>query len=758
MQLCKKEGERTMNRKSAVYRSQLNLLKPFAAKCSLGVVRRTQDSIGRLMSRAYTDLVDRKTVMVGDIKCAMLTPREELSSGVVLYIHGGGYVAGNLDYANGFGSMLAAKCGIRVFTVEYRLAPEYPYPAALDDVMDAYGHLLSSGYEPSRIALCGESAGGGLCYALCQKLRDKGRTMPAGIIAISPWTDLTLASESYEINKKNDPSMTVERLKYFADAYVYGGSDDGRGRISPAVNPNAEDDRIRKSEPRLSPLLDSQEKMPESLIFVGGDEIMYDDSVLMHERLISAGCKSELVVAPGLWHGYVLYDLPERESDFGRIAKFLKRVIPAHKKLGWMTLDNAAKIFPASRSRTWSNLFRVSSTFNEDIDRETLRVALDVTVRRFPSMAVAVKEGFFWYYLEEIASPPEILDEKPYPLARMTMRDLRKCAFRVLVYKNRLAVEFFHSLTDGNGGLIFVKTLTAEYIYQKYNVKVPVGNGILDRLEEPSAGELEDSFIKYAGKYTVSRKDTDSYRIEGKREVDGFRTNTTFVIDSEYVRSEAKKRGVTVTVYMTAILIEASRRVQQARVANPARYKPIKVFLPVNLRKMFPSETMRNFILYAMVGINPRLGDYSFDDLCQIIAAQMKQQMTEKNMAAMIKTNVASELNPLVRIVPLAIKNVIMKAVFNAVGEKKSIFSFSNLGVVNVPEEYSAFVKRMDFVLGSQAAAPYNVSALTYGGNMYLNVTRNARDPVLEREIYEVLRERGVPHTVESNTRGRREK
>nr|MBE6545547.1 steryl acetyl hydrolase [Oscillospiraceae bacterium] len=746
-----------MNRKSAVYRSQLNLLKPFAAKCSLGVVRRTQDSIGRLMSRAYTDLVDRKTVMVGDIKCAMLTPREELSSGVVLYIHGGGYVAGNLDYANGFGSMLAAKCGIRVFTVEYRLAPEYPYPAALDDVMDAYGHLLSSGYEPSRIALCGESAGGGLCYALCQKLRDKGRTMPAGIIAISPWTDLTLAGESYEINKKIDPSMTVERLKYFADAYVYGGSDDGRGRISPTVNPNAEDDRKRKSEPRLSPLLDSQEKMPESLIFVGGDEIMYDDSVLMHERLLSAGCKSELVVAPGLWHGYVLYDLPERESDFGRISKFLKRVIPAHKKLGWMTLDNAAKIFPASRSRTWSNLFRVSSTFNEDIDRETLRVALDVTVRRFPSMAVAVKEGFFWYYLEEIASPPEILDEKPYPLARMTMRDLRKCAFRVLVYKNRLAVEFFHSLTDGNGGLIFVKTLTAEYIYQKYNVKVPIGNGILDRLEEPLAGELEDSFIKYAGRYTVSRKDTDSYRIEGKREVDGFRTNTTFVIDSEYVRSEAKKRGVTVTVYMTAILIEASRRVQQARVENPARYKPIKVFLPVNLRKMFPSETMRNFILYAMVGINPRLGDYSFDDLCQIIAAQMKQQMTEKNMAAMIKTNVASELNPIVRIVPLAIKNVIMKAVFNAVGEKKSIFSFSNLGVVNVPEEYSAFVKRMDFVLGSQAAAPYNVSALTYGEYLYLNVTRNARDPVLEREIYEVLRERGVPHTVESNTRGRRE-
>lgn len=746
-----------MNGKRAFYRSQLNILKPFARKCSLGVVRRTQDSVGRLMSRSYTDRVDYEIVMSGDVKCAMLTPREELSSGVVLYIHGGGYVAGNLDYANGFGSMLAAKCGIRVFTVEYRLAPEHPYPAALDDVMDAYGHLLSSGYEPSRIVICGESAGGGLCYALCQKLRDKGRAMPAGIVAISPWTDLTLLNDSYRLNEKFDPSMTVERLKYFADSYVNGGSIDEKGRISPTVNPDAEDDQRKKSEPRISPLFDSQEKMPESLIFVGGDEIMYDDSVLMHERLLKAGCHSELVVAPELWHGYILYDLPERESDFDKISKFLKRTIPARKKLGWMALDNAAKIFPASRSRTWTNLFRVSSTLNEDIDKEVLKVALDVTVRRFPSMAVAVKEGFFWYYLEEIKSPPEILDEKPYPLARMTMPDLRRCAFRVLVYKNRLAVEFFHSLSDGNGGLVFVKTLTAEYLYQKHGVRVPVGDGILDRLEEPTAAELEDSFLKYAGKYSASRKDTNAFKIAGKREADGFRTNTTFVINSDYVVAEAKKRGVTVTVYMSAILIEAAQRVQAGRVENPAKFKPIKVCVPVNLRKMFPSETLRNFVLYANVGIDPRLGEYSFDELCEIISAQMKQQITEKNMAAMIKTNVASELNPIVRIVPLLLKNVIMKAIFNAVGEKKTCFSFSNLGLIKVPEEYSAFVKRMDFVLGSQAAAPYNVSAVTYGGRMYLNVTRNARRPVLEREIYEVLREKDVPHTIESNTGGRRE-
>ena len=369
--------------------------------------------------------------------------------------------------------------------------------------------------------------------------------------------------------------------------------------------------------------------------------------------------------------------------------------------------------------------------------------------------AVAIKEGFFWYYLEEISSLPEILDEKPYPLAGIKMRDLRKCAFRVIVYKNRFAVEFFHSLTDGNGGLIFVKTLTAEYLYQKYGVKVPSGNGILDRLEEPTPDELEDSFIKYAGKYSASRKDTDAYRIGGKREPDGFRTNTAFVIDSDYIRAEAKRRGVTVTVYMTAALIMAAQRVQEKAVRNPARYKPIKICVPVNLRKMFPSNTLRNFVMYVTPGIDPRLGEYGFDDLCQIVAAQIKLQSTKRNMAAIIRANVDSEKNILLRIVPLFIKNIVMKAVFNSVGEKKTCFSFSNLGLVSVPEEYSAHVKRMDFVLGSQASAPYNVSALTYGGEMYLSVTRNASEPVLEREIYGVLRELGVPHTVESNTRGK---
>lgn len=742
-----------MKRLTKLLRSQLLLLKPFLSNCSLATARKGQDKIGALMANSHKSDVVAEEFLIGTMECSMITPKDELSGGVILYLHGGGYTCGNLDYAKGFGTMLAAKCGTRVLCVAYRLAPEHVYPAALQDCSDAYGYLISNGYEPSRILLCGESAGGGLVYSLCVKLREKGWTLPAGIISVSPWTDLTMSGESYRINQKKDPSMTKERLKYYADCYLYGAVTSEKN-LYPRCNDDADEDERIKHQPLASPLFADIDRMPPSLIFVGGDEIMLDDAVKMHEKLLAANCQSELVVTPDMWHGYVLYGLKENERDFDRIRKFIRTNVPHQKKLRWMELDNAAKIFPAARRRNWSNVFRLSATLTEAVDKDVLQTALDVTIRRFPSIAVRLKTGFFWYFLEEIPKAPAIMEEKPYPLSRMIFDDIRKCAFRVIVYENRVAVEFFHALTDGNGGLIFLKTLIAEYLYQKYGVKVPIENGVFDRLEEPTEREMEDSFFKYAGKKPASRADTDAMKLSGTREVDGYKTNTTFIMDAEQVAREAKLRGVTVTAYLTAILITACIRVQEQTVRNPKRYKPIKILIPVNLRKMFPSETLRNFVMYATPGVDPALGTYEFDEICGIVQHQMKLQITKKNMAAMIATNVNNEKQMILRLAPLFVKNFVMKLIFNAVGERKSCFSFSNLGVVKMADAFSSKVERMDFVLGVQSCAPYNTSAITYRGKLNLNVIRNVKEPVLESRLYEVLREQGIGVRAESNTRG----
>ena len=203
------------------------------------------------------------------------------------------------------------------------------------------------------------------------------------------------------------------------------------------------------------------------------------------------------------------------------------------------------------------------------------------------------------------------------------------------------------------------------------------------------------------------------------------------------------------------MLISATARIQAKKKRNPRKYRPVKVLVPVNLRKIFPSKTLRNFVLYATPGIDPRLGDYTFDELCSIVHHQMQLQITKKNMAAMIATNVGDEKPLLLRATPLFIKNIVMKLIFDTVGECKSSFSFSNLGVVQIPPALAEYVSRFDFVLGVQASAPYNTSAITYNGKICLNVIRNIEEPLLEYEIYQMLRELGIRAVAESNTRGK---
>ena len=725
-------------------RTQLLLFKPFVSSCSLEHTRQGQDRLGALMASSYKDDSKYETVSLENFEGAMITPPDVTSRGIILYLHGGGYTCGDLKYACGFGTVLAAKSGVKVFAPAYRLAPENPFPAALDDTLEAYRYLLRIGYLPSDVILCGESAGGGLIYSLCLKLKQTGERLPAGIIAISPWTDLTLSGQSYESNKHADPSLEKEKLDFYANCYLYGSE-----------NPEADTgaDHLRRANPLVSPLFGDTVGLPPSIIFVGGDEILLDDSRLLHEKLLASGSRSQLIITPKMWHVYPLYCLKEHRKDFDRINAFLRTVLPPPEKLRWMRLDNAAKIYPAARSRTWVNIFRLSATLTENVDREILKSALDVTVRRFPSIAVRLRRGFFWYYLEEIPEAPDIMDERSFPLSRMPFDDIQKCAFRVLVYKKRIAVEFFHSVTDGNGGLIFLKTLLAEYLQERYNISISATDGVLDRLEEPSEEELEDSFQRCSGPVGASRNEKTAYKIKGTRESDSFLTDTAFLMSAAQVKEKSKEYGVTATAFIASAALMAIINIQKELGIKRSKMKPSKVLLPVNLRGMFNSKTLRNFVLYVTPEIDPRLGEYSFEEICKSVHHQMGLAINPKLMMTKITTNIRSERIFAIKILPLFIKNPIMKAVFSAVGEKKSCLSLSNLGLIKVPSEMSPYIERMDFVLGIQSTRHYNCGMLTYGDTLSFNIIRNIREPIFERHFHAVLRSLGVKVKVESNQR-----
>ncbi len=424
------------------------------------------------------------------------------------------------------------------------------------------------------------------------------------------------------------------------------------------------------------------------------------------------------------------------------------------KDLRWMKLDNAAKIYPAARRRSWTNVFRLSVTYYDPIDTEVLKSALTKVIKRFPSVAARLRSGLFWYYIEEIGKTPEILREEDYPINRMPFRDIKKCAFRVLYYKNRMSVEIFHSITDGTGGTIFVKNLAAEYIRQKYGEEVPFEEGIVDLDEEPRREELEDSFARYTSKVNPGWKEPNAYAIRGTPEDDGFMHVVSGIMNAEDVHREAKKYGVTVTTFLAAVMMKSIYEHQNERVKNHKHLKPIRVLIPVNLRAFLPSKTMRNFAQYITPDIDPRLGEYSFEEMVNVIHHRMGIDLNAKYLSAKFTPNVRSERVKLLRIMPLFIKNFAMKLVYNAVGEKKSSICMSNLGVVKLPESMVKHIERIDFVLGVQAMSPVNCATITYNGKLIVNFVRTIKESDLERNFFTTLRKMGIRILVESNGSG----
>ena len=200
-------------------------------------------------------------------------------------------------------------------------------------------------------------------------------------------------------------------------------------------------------------------------------------------------------------------------------------------------------------------------------------------------------------------------------------------------------------------------------------------------------------------------------------------------------------------------MMQAILDLQAEAVPNRQRRKPVKVLLPVNLRKIFPSCTLRNFAQYVTPEVDPRLGTYSLDELCRIVHCRMLLDCTDKQMRARIAANVNGEKMLILKLMPLFVKNLALKAVFDTVGECKSCLSFSNLGVITLPEPMGRYVRRMDFIIGPQSRAPYNCGLLTYNGTLYINFIRNIKEPTLERHFYRVLQEQGLKVKAESNQR-----
>lgn len=223
---------------------------------------------------------------------------------IILYCHGGGYTCGGLGYARILAAKLALDTGHDVFSFAYSLAPEKPYPAAINDAMSVYDYLLNKGYGSGQIILAGDSAGGNLVLEMCMKLKEQDRFMPRGLILMSPWTDMTATAKSYQKYKDLDPLLTIEYVHSVRAAYAGEDAD--------------------YSLPQFSPINADLTGFPPTLIQVGSNEILKDDSVRLYKKMLKSEIKARVTVYNGGWHVFQQMPLAKAQQALCEVRDFIE--------------------------------------------------------------------------------------------------------------------------------------------------------------------------------------------------------------------------------------------------------------------------------------------------------------------------------------------------------------------------------------------------------------------------------------------------
>lgn len=249
-----------------------------------------------------------RPVLADGVPSEWLEPAVGKPARVILYLHGGGYTICSPATHRGLAGRIAQAAGARLLSIAYRLAPEHPYPAALEDALAAYRWLLAQGIPAERMAMGGDSAGGGLTLATAVSLYAAGQPLPAALFLISPWTDLTFSGESHRTLKRADPIFQGEGGSSFGPAYS--------GKNDPAL-------------PLISPLFADLHGLPATLIQVGSDEILLDDSTRLEEKMKSAGVNVDLQIWEGMWHVFQSFApwFPEARHAVNRIGRFIRTQI-----------------------------------------------------------------------------------------------------------------------------------------------------------------------------------------------------------------------------------------------------------------------------------------------------------------------------------------------------------------------------------------------------------------------------------------------
>lgn len=401
----------------------------------------------------------------------------------------------------------------------------------------------------------------------------------------------------------------------------------------------------------------------------------------------------------------------------------------------WYPLDDAAKIYPLSMNRNLMSVFRLSVYMNENIIPEILQIALTFTIKRFPFFATTIKNGFFWHYIDSTKRRFAVNHETEIPCKPMNVSISGSQSFRIVYYNNRISVEFFHILTDGTGGIIFLKTLTAEYL-RLFGIKIPYNDGILNVNSVPIDAESSNDFSKATPlEKSAGFIDKSAVQMSGKHAVARPCQVIHFDFNSTELHTAAKQRNASVTAFVLALMFIAGKAATEETKGS------IHIQVPVNMRKFYDSDTIRNFSLYCSIRI-PLCDINDLDGILPNITKQLSENTSKELMNSMM--NAVVKLVRILKYVPLFVKRPVAKLVYGFLGDKVFSNTLSNLGIIKIPEEMRYYVKKMDFVLGTGLTNRASCSMVTLGNTATFSITKMTADPSFEDKLYSLFKENGL--------------
>jgi len=433
-----------------------------------------------------------------------------------------------------------------------------------------------------------------------------------------------------------------------------------------------------------------------------------------------------------------------------RPQKQLKKPVIKSKKDVWYKLDLSATVYPTLQRRDFSSVYRLSVKLKDNVDPALLQQALDLTLPRFPTYKVAIRKGLFWRYLEPNSRPgPFVQEDIKNPCMPMHFKSNNRYLIRVYYYGSRISLEAHHCLGDGTGGMCLLQTLTSVYLGLLGHKITPSGF-VLKLDEDPDPGELEDAYMRYAtAKVKPPRPSEKTYRIRGTKEpfytlniVDG-------VMSVSEVMKTARQYGATITEYLNAVLLYALLQKQTAEFH--LKYKPVRIAMPVNLRRFFPSKTLPNFITMVYPSIDPRLGEYSFEEIVTQVHNFMRYYINEKFLCGDITTNAATKHNFLIRIVPLFLKDLVVRTFYTRVQDKNSSAGLTNMGALKVPEDMKPYIERFDIYMGQPFSSRTNCAIISFEDILTVNFASSIVESDVERYFFRKLVQDGIHVKIESN-------